>query len=815
MFLITLGWLETCKYRNLIENVFWKKESECKPRAEKCQKKNDCNFEICYYLNTTDWVWDELKSNGSTTVEINTCLFTVNASVMDDCNITHMSCGYEKLCEILEEKMEQSNISMNDSMWIKECNMTVNVSAQMHECNTSKYRENMSCGYERLCEILEEKMEHLDLSLNGSMWIKECNMTVNVSAKMHECNASKYRKNMSCGHENLCEILEEKMEHLNMSMNDSMWIKECNMTVNVSAKMHECNTGKYRRNMSCGYEKLCDILEEKMEHSNMSMNDSMWIKECNMTVNVSAKMHECNTSKYRRNMSCGYEKLCDILEEKMEHSNMSLNDSMWIKECNITVNVSAKMHECNTSKYRRNMSCGYEKLCDILEEKMEHSNMSLNDSMWIKECNITVNVSAKMRECNMSKDRENKSCNIHELCDELADYMEEYEKGNMTNTTVKVEDCNIRISEEVYQVCKRNRSCEINSLCKDLKENNYNESKINTTIRIKGCDVEFNPTVIDACGITFHHCKIEDLCSKYRELAVNYTKKSFPKMVEGCKVDWNEMEQCNITFKNDSCEIHKLCHLLDDALERYKNGSAVNETVSVDNCNIMIDQKVYYICGKHTCELSDLCKPLRKKLDMERDWSMNSTIGIEMCHVTLNFTVLEECNITMMKNDSKNCKVSKLCKAIRENNYNSSMVNKTIYIKDCKILFDKSVLDVCNITFKTSCKVEDLCSRYRELGRNHDVYSFPKYIGKCKVNMDDFEQCNVTLQELNEYRYRIFYNGFKISDSIKNVSFVAIRGADVGSQNGHWEYESDGAWIPFDSVSSDRALVLASTIRLR
>ena len=338
---------------------------------------------------------------------------------------------------------------------------------------------------------------------------------------------------------------------------------------------------------------------------------------------------------------------------------MSMNDSMWVKECNMTVNVSAKMRECNIGNDRENMSCSYEKLCDILEEKKEHSNMSMNDSMWVKECNMTVNVSAKMRECNMSKDRENKSCEIHELCDELADYIEEYENGNMTNRTVNVKDCNIRISEEVYQVCKKKRSCEINSLCEDLKENNYNESKINTTIRVEGCNVEFNLTVIDACGITFYHCKIEDLCPKYRELAVNYTKKSFPKMVEGCKVDWNEMEQCNITFKNDSCEVHKLCHLLDNALQRYRNGSAVNETVSVANCDVMIDQKVYYTCGKHSCKLSDLCKPLRKKLDIERDWSMNSIIEIDMCHVTLNVTVLEKCNITMKKNESKNCEVNK------------------------------------------------------------------------------------------------------------------------------------------------------------
>ena len=614
MFSITLGWLETCKYRKLINSVLWEKASECKPHAEKCKKEDkECDFEICeklHYMNNTEWIWGEIEMEGNATVWIGSCNFTVNAHMMQGCNLT--------------------------------------------------------------------------------------------------------------------------MEH---------------------------------KNMSCDPERLCDILEEKKEDGNMPMNGSMWVEECNVTINVSAKMHECNLTKDHKNMSCDPERLCDILKEKTEYGNMSMSGDMWIEECNITINASAKMHECNLTK-------------------------------------------------------DHKPCNIHELCDDLEDEIEEYENGNKVNETVTLGDCNITLNEHFYQICTKNRSCEIRTLCKSLTENNYNQSKINTTIRVKGCHVLFNQSVIDTCNISFHHCKIEDLCPKYRELAVNHTKKSFPKMVEGCKVDWEEMEQCrNITFKNDSCEVHELCHFLDDALRRYNNDSAMNESVTVGNCTIDVDRNVYDICTNHSCELSELCKPLRKKLDKERDWSrsmMNSTIEVKMCYLTLNQTVLEQCNITMEKNDSKNCKINKLCKRIIENNYNGSMLNMTIHIEECEIMFDKKVVDACNITFEPPCKVEDLCSKYRALGQNHTKYSFPKYVGECKVNMDDFEQCNVTLQELTDYHYNIFYNGFKISASVKkSVSHIAIRDVGMASQYGHWEYENSGTWTPLGPVSSNRSIVLASDTRLR
>ena len=573
--------------------------------------------------------------------------------------------------------------------------------------------------------------------------------------------------------------------------------KECDLE--ICEELHNMNNTEW-------------ILDEIKSHGYAAL----WVDSCRFTLNASI-MYDCNFSR----KSCDQEELCEILEEKMEYSNTSImNSSLSIEECNVTVNnVSAKMHECKMRKDHRNTSCDQEELCVILEEKMDNLSMSMNSSRWIEECNVTVNnVSAKMHECEMREKPENKSCDIHELCDELAEYLEGYENENFTIVTVTVEDCNVTLDQRVYQTCKKNRSCEINGLCKELVENNYNESRINTTVRVKGCSVEFNQTVIDACDIEFHHCKIEELCSKYRELAVVHSKKSFPKMVEGCKVDWNEMEQCNITFMNDTtCEVHELCHLLDDVLERYENGSAINETVSAGNCSIMVDREVYDICKNHSCELSDLCKPLRRELEMKRDWSamMNSTIEVEMCRVTLNHAVLQECNITMKKNKSEDCSINKFCKTIRENNYNSSMVNKTIYIEECTILFDKRVVDACNIKFETFCKVEDLCPRYRALAMNHTIYSFPEYIGKCKVNMDDFDQCNVTLQELGDYYYRTFYNGFKISDSIKNVSFVAIRGADIGKQEGRWQYEHNGAWTHLDPVSPDRAIVLASSTRLR
>ncbi len=684
MFLITLGWLQTCKYRNLIDSVLWEKASECKPHVEKCKgHEKESGFDICeklQHMNSTEWIWDEIESNGTAGLWIGNYSFPVNASVMKDCNFTmerkNKSCDPEGLCDILEEKMEHWNRSMNGSMLIEECNMTIDVSAKLRECNITKDHKNKSCDPERLCDILEEKMKHWNRSMNGSMLIEECNMTIDVSAKLRECNITKDHKNKSCDPEELCDILEEKMKHWNRSMNGSMLIEECNMTIDVSAKLRECNITKDHKNKSCDPERLCDILEEKMKHWNRSMNGSMLIEECNMTIDVSAKLRECNITKDHKNKSCDPERLCDILEEKMKHWNRSMNGSMLIEECNMTIDVSAKLRECNITKDHKNKSCDPEGLCDILEEKMEHWNRSMNGSMWIAECNMTIDVSAKIRECNITKDHKNKSCDIRELCDDLDDYIRQYESGNITNATVSVEDCNVTINEHVYQTCKRNHSCEIATLCKPLKENNYNESKINTTIHVDGCDFEFNQTVIDVCGISFR-------------------------------------------------------------------------------------------------------------------------------------------NITMEKNDSKNCTLEKLCKPIRENNYNSSMLNKTIHIEECEIMFDKDVLDVCNITFERPCKVEDLCPRYQALALTHTIYSFPKYVGKCKVNMDDFDQCNVTLQELTEYQYDIFYNGFKISDSIKNASFIAIRGAGMASQDGHWEYENSGIMSRLGPVSSERAVILASSIRLK
>ena len=693
------GWLDTCKYRKLIKSVLWEKASECQPYAERCEK--------------------DVKSENDVEIWIGNCNFTVNATLLQNCNLTierrNEPCDDRQLCDLLDKmKYRDTNMSVNDTKWIEECNIKVNVSAKMYECNATKYHMKKSCDARHLCAILDQNMEYGNMSMNASSWIKECNISINVSAKMLECNATKYHMNKSCDAVQLCAILDEKIEHWNMSMNGNTWIEECNISINVSAKMHECNAIKHHMNKPCDARHLCAILDQNMEYGNMSMNANTWIKECNISINVAAKMYECNATKHHINKSCDAVQLCAILDEKIERWNMSMNGNMWIAKCNIEVNVSAQMHECNATKHYMKKLCDARELCYVLERKIMHSNISMNGSTWIRECNISINAPAKIRECNLTKLRMNKSCDIYELCDGLQWVIREYDTS--VNTTVSVEGCDVTIDEYVYKTCKRNRSCEIEELCKPLIENNYNESNMNKTIHVKGCDVVFNETVIHICNISLFHCKIESLCPKYRELAVNHTQESFPETVEGCKVDWNKMEQCNIKFR---------------------------------------------------------------------------------------------------KNDS-DCSVKKLCKPIKEYNYNMTMANKTLNIDGCDIKFDHVLWDACGITF-TTCKIEDLCPKYRALALNHTIYSFPQYIGECKVNVDDFAQCNVTVQEgPMDYYYKVFFNGFKISDSVEEtVTRIAVREFDLAGDDGQWEYQYDGTWRRLGPVSSDNATILPSNTRLR
>ena len=717
-------WLDECNITIINASA---KRHECD--ATKHHKNKSCDArKLCDVLEEKI-KYGNMSVNGS--IWLDECNITIsNASAkIHKCNLTkhhkNKSCDARRLCDVLKEKMKYGNMSMNGSIWLDECNITIsNTSAKIHECNLTKHHKNKSCDARKLCYVLEAKMEHWNMSMNGSIWLDECNITIiNASAKRHECDATKHHKNKSCDARKLCDVLEEKMKYGNMSVNGSIWLDECNITIsNASAKIHKCNLTKHHKNKSCDARRLCDVLKEKMKYGNMSMNGSIWLDECNITIsNTSAKIHECNLTKHHKNKSCDARKLCYVLEAKMDYWNMSMNDSMWLDECNITINVSAKIRECNLTKHHKNKSCDARKLCDVLEEKMKYGNMSVNDSMWLHECNITINVSAKIHECNLTKHHKNKSCDARKLCHVLEEKMK---YGNMSvNGSMWLDECNITInaSAKVYECNltkhrKMNRSCEINTLCKPLIENKYNESNMNKTIRVEGCDVEFNETVIRMCNISFRFCKIEDLCPRYRELAVNHTKESFPKTVEGCKVNWDNIKQCNITFP--------------------KNGS--------------------------------------------------------------------------------DCNLKKLCKPIKENNYNMSMVNKTLRIDECVIRFDETVFDACNITFEPGCKIEDLCPKYRALALNHTIYSFPKYIGKCKVNQDNFDQCNVTVQMSMDYHYKIFFNGFKISDSVeRTVTHIAVRGFGLAHDDGQWEYQNSGIWIRLGPVSSHNATVLPSNIRLR
>ncbi|XP_028409898.1 uncharacterized protein LOC114532567 [Dendronephthya gigantea] len=408
-----------------------------------------------------------------------------------------------------------------------------------------------------------------------------------------------------------------------------------------------------------------------------------------------------------------------------------------------------KTCECKplAKKCKKEKKCNKKKLCDIMWEKMESWNMFMNASMWLEDCDVSVNVTEKMRECNSTKD-----------------------------------------------------DCEIDKLCKPLREGKYNSSHANQTISVRGCKVVFNETAIKACNISFlSSCKIEDLCPKYRELALNHSKRLFPKIVNGCKVDWKEIEKCNVTFKNDSCEIHTLCKSL---MRNYNNRSMINKTVDVDGCKVMFNMsvietcniifppscKIEELCPKYrklalnntkrsfpkmvegckvkwdeleqcnitfmndSCELRELCKPLRKKIKSmpDKGWSMmNKTTKVEMCNVTLNYTVLEECNITMKKNDS-DCKIKQLCKKIFKD-FNNSMMNKTIKVEMCNVTLNYTVLEKCNITMKkndSDCKIKQLCKKIIK-DFNSSMMNKTIKVEMCNVTLNYavLEECNITMKK--------------------------------------------------------------------
>ena len=864
-------WIDEC---NIEVNVSAKKY-ECNATKHHMNKSCDAG-QLCAILDEKIEHWN-MSMSGNMWIE--ECNISVNVSAkMYECNaIKHhinKSCDAEQLCAILDEKIERWNMSMNGNMRIDECNIEVNVSAKKYECNATKHHMNKSCDAGQLCAILDEKIEHWNMSMSGNMWIEECNISVNISAKMYECNAIKHHINESCDAEQLCAILDEKIEHWNMSMSGNMWIEECNISVNVSAKMYECNAIKHHINKSCDAEQLCAILDEKIERWNMSMNGNMWIDECNIEVNVSAKKYECNATKHHMTKSCDAGQLCAILDEKIEHWNISMSGNMWIEECNISINVSAKMYECNAIKHHINEYCDAEQLCAILDEKIEHWNMSMSGNMWIEECNISVNVSAKMYECNAIKHHINKSCDAGQLCAILDEKIEHW---NMSmNGNMWIDECNIEVnvSAKKYE-CNATKhhmtkSCDAGQLCAILDEKieHWNMS-MSGNMWIEECNISINVSAkMHECNARKHHmkklCDARKLCYVLeRKMMHSNISMNGITWIHECNISINapaKIRECNLTKlrMNKSCNIYELCDGLQWFIREYD--TSVNTTVSVEGCSVTIDEHVYKTCKRNrSCEIEGLCKPLIEN-NYYNESNMNKTIHVKGCDVVFNETVIhicnislfhckieslcskyrqlavnhtqesfpetvegckvdwnemEQCNIKFRKNDS-DCSVEKLCKPIIEYNYNMTMMNKTLHIDGCDIKFDHVVLNACDITF-TTCKIEDLCPKYRVLALNHTIYSFPQYIGECKVNVDDFAQCNVTVQERPmDYHYKVFFNGFKISDSVEEtVTHVAVREFDLAGDDGQWEYQYDGIWRRLGPVSSDNATILPSNTRLR
>ena len=477
------------------------------------------------------------------------------------------------------------------------------------------------------------------------------------------------------------------------------------------------------------------------------------------------------------------------------------------------------MHE------KKNKSCELHELCHELREEME-DNWTPNGTIYVEGCNVTMN-STVMQFCNISMhEKKNKSCELHELCHELREEMED----NWTpNGTIYVEGCNVTMNSTVMDICnismhdKKNKSCELHKLCHELREEMEDNWTPNGTIYVEGCNVTMNSTVMDVCNISMYKknksCELHKLCHELREEMEDNWMPNGTIYVEGCNITMNStvMDVCNISMhekKNKSCELHKLCHELREEME---DNWTPNGTIYIEGCNITMNSTVMHFCNI-SCEIHKLCHKLRH--EMEDHWMPNGTISLGHCNVTLNATVLAMCNITMKKDS---CEMHKLCPHLRNmvKKGEEDYMNHTISVKGCNVTLNATIMHMCNIS-EDSCKIDKLCHELRKLTANHTKYSLPRKpmrVGKCNITLNATaleKECNISLDDLSDYEYRLFFNGFKISDSVgPGVDRIAVRELGVSQDDGVWKYKNGaGPWTPIGAVLSSRALVLESGVHL-
>ena len=376
----------------------------------------------------------------------------------------------------------------------------------------------------------------------------------------------------------------------------------------------------------------------------------------------------------------------------------------------------------------------------------------------------------KKEHCDFSDDE---LCEALHHSNDTMEYAKELSSNSsVANITIWLKDCNFTIDGAILKKCNISWSCEIHKLCHELREEMEDNWTPNGTIYVEGCNITMNSTVMQFCNISMHE------------------------------------------KKNKSCELHKLCHELREEME---DNWTPNGTIYIEGCNITMNSTVMHFCNI-SCEIHKLCHKLRH--EMEDHWMPNGTISLGHCNVTLNATVLAMCNITMKKDS---CEMHKLCPHLRNmvKKGEEDYMNHTISVKGCNVTLNATIMHMCNIS-EDSCKIDKLCHELRKLTANHTKYSLPRKpmrVGKCNITLNATaleKECNISLDDLSDYEYRLFFNGFKISDSVgPGVDRIAVRELGVSQDDGVWKYKNGaGPWTPIGAVLSSRALVLESGVHL-
>ena len=583
---------------------------------------------------------------------------------------------------------------------------------------------------------------------------------------------------------------------------------------------------------------------------------------------LAAKCKGFMNDEYRKN-SCNlsYHDLGEILHRSNKtewlvrnlKQSPGINVTVWLEGCDVTVNATV-LEIWNISKSLKNKSCEIHKLCHLLPNVTgEYMRYYMpNRSVTVGGCNVTLNATV-FQICYTSKiEKESKSCDISELCHQLRNKTGQYGSHVMYNRTISVGQCNVAINATVLQVCNismpelNNISCGIHKLChllRDKAEKHHGYLMHKGSVSVGPCNVTINATVLQMCKISMPRmknisCEIHKLCHQLRNKTEKYHDRLLQNIsisVGHCNVTMNVtvLQTCNISMprmKNVSCEIHKLCHLLHNKTAKHRDYFMQKSIVSVGDCNVTMNASVLHICnismpGKNeSCEIHELCHLLHNKTKKHNtDLMRHGKISVGDCNVTINATVIQICNISMLDKKNRSCEIHKLChllrnKTDRDDNY--SKPNASIAFDECNVPINAAVMKICNISApqeeKKSCEIYKLCPQLRNLTANHTKYSLelqPVTIGNCNVKLNITslkEECNITITESSMFRYKIFFNRFKISDSVeKDVSNIAIRELGVGIKAGIWKYKNGDVWVPLGNVSSRRALVLASNSQLR